>query len=382
MKIALVVHDFDPGLGQGRYAIEMARRLGRHHQVEILANRFAIEPEESWKYVPIRAWRGNSLGTIFSFLVAAEREVRRRRADLIHAQGLTCWSADVITAHVCNAARVLAQPPGTARGRLFPALVIPIETRFYRQMRATQLIAISWVVAREVETHYGWRKAVTVIHHGIDTNEFRASKDSEERAMNRARYGLSTDERVWLFVGEARKGLAMVIRQLPLFPGVRLLAISRSAPGEYRALATSLGVGERLVFHGPESSIALAYRAADVFVYPSTYDTFGMVIAEAMATELPVVVGKSVGAAEWLTDGVDGLLVDPEAPSSIELALRRIESDHEGARRLGQRARCRAKGFSWDSRAEATERVYEAAIRRRKESRSGVDLSASHQGGT
>ncbi|MCC7373823.1 MAG: glycosyltransferase family 4 protein [Verrucomicrobiales bacterium] len=371
MKIALVVHDFDPGLGQGRYAIELARRLGRRHQVEILANRFGVAPETSWKFVPIRAWRGNSLGTVFSFLLAAEREVRRRQVDLIHAQGLTCWSADVITAHVCNAARVLAQPPTTARGRLFPSLVIPMEARFYRQVRATHLIAISWAVAREVESHYGWRKEVSVIHHGVDTSEFRPPLDATERAAVRARYGLGPEDRVWLFVGEARKGLSNVIRQLPGFPGVRLLAISRSAAGEYRALAANLGVGDRLVFHGPETEIALAYRAADAFVYPSTYDTFGMVVAEAMASEAPVVVGKAVGAAEWLTDGVDGLLVDPAAPSSLELALRRIESDPEGARSLGARARRRALEYSWDHQAALTERVYEAALLRRRGGDSG-----------
>ncbi|MBL9138227.1 MAG: glycosyltransferase family 4 protein [Verrucomicrobiales bacterium] len=366
MKIALVVHDFDPGLGQGRYAVELARRLGRRHEVEVYANRFALDCPPGCRAIRVGAWRKTSLMTVFSFLVSAERAVRSRPADLIHAQGLTCWSADVITAHVCNAARLLAQPPGTWKQRLFPALVNPVEARFYRQSRASHLIAISWAVAREVERHYGWRKDVSVIHHGIDTGEFRAAKDSAEQASIRARYGLRTEDRVWLFVGEARKGLAEAIHLLPRFPGVRLLVISRSAPREYHALASGLGVADRLVFHGPEASIALAYRAADVFVYPSLYDTFGMVVAEAMATELPVVIGKNIGAAEWLTDGVDGLVVDPTEPRSLELALRRLESDPDDARLMGAKARQRALEFSWDSRAEATEKVYEVALQRRR----------------
>lgn len=377
MKVALVVHDFDPGLGQGRYAVELARRLGRRHEVEIIANRFAVECPQGCRALRVRAWRGSSLATIFSFLLAAERVVRRRTADVIHAQGLTCWSADVITAHVCNAARVQAQAPTTWRQRLFAALVNPTEARFYRQSRASHLIAISWAVAREVEQHYGWRRDVAVIHHGIDTDEFRPPKDDHERATLRARYGLRMEDRVWLFVGEARKGLTEVIRQLSLFPKARLLVITRSAGTEYLELASRLGVRDRLVYHGPEATIALAYRAADVFVYPSSYDTFGMVVAEAMATGLPVLVGRNIGASEWLTDGLDGLLVDPAVPASIELALRRVESDPTGAREMGNAARRRASQFSWDTRAAATEAVYEAAARLRGRVQAGAGRGES-----
>src|SRR5262245_30013293 len=122
MRIALVVHDFDPGLGQGRYAIEIARRLAPRHTFDIYANTFAVAPQPGWNFVRVRAVRTVSLTSVFSFLVASQALVRGRPSDLIHAQGLTCWSADVITAHVCNAARERVAPPTGVRARLFARL--------------------------------------------------------------------------------------------------------------------------------------------------------------------------------------------------------------------------------------------------------------------
>ncbi|MBX3745738.1 MAG: glycosyltransferase family 4 protein [Verrucomicrobiae bacterium] len=365
MRLALVVHDFDPGLGQGRYGIELARRLAVRHRVEIVSSRFAVEREPGWEYRPVRAWRRTSLLTVFSFLAGATWAMRGRAYDVIHAQGLTCWNADVITAHVCNAARRLAQRPATVRERVFAGLVHPVEAAFYRQRRATHAIAVSARVAEELARHYGWRRPMSVIHHGIDTAMFRPPVDDGERGRCRARYGVGAGERMWLFVGEATKGLATAIEVLRDFPGVRLVAVTRSAAGWYAARAEELGVAGRLALRGPEVEVARAYRAADVFVYPSRYDAFGMVVAEAMASGLPVVVGRDIGAAEWVEDGVNGLKVDAGDGVAWREALKRLESDAGFGRRLGEAARRTAMSYSWDSRAAATEAVYEAVARLR-----------------
>lgn len=374
MRLALVVHDFDPGLGQGRYGVELARRLAARHRVEIVASRFAVERQPGWEYRPVRAWRRTSLLTVFSFLAGATWAMRGRAYDVVHAQGLTCWHADVITAHICNAARRLAQRPSTMRERVFAGLVCPVEAAFYRQRRAAHAIAVSARVAEELARHYGWRRPLSVLHHGIDTAMFRPAVDEGERGRCRARYGVGADERMWLFVGEATKGLATVIEVLRDFPGVRLLAVTRSDPGPYAARARALGVDGRLILRGPDVEVALAYRAADVFVYPSRYDAFGMVVGEAMASGLPVVVGRDIGAAEWVEDGGNGLKVDAGDGGAWREALKRLESDAGFGRRLGEAARRTATGYSWDSRAEATEAIYEAVARRRAEDDGRIGL--------
>ncbi len=358
MNIALVVHDFDPGLGQGRYALELARRFSPAHSVDIYANTFASELLPGWRFIRVPAWRRSALLSIFTFLLRAEALVRRHPHDVVHAQGLTCWGADVITAHVCNPARYRIAPPVRLRSRLFPALVNPVETRFYRQARARHVIAISRQVASEVRRFYGWERPLTVIHHGVDSTLFRPPKDLAERQACRNHFQLPATGTVWLFVGEATKGLELVVRQLSSFPQATLLAISRSAPAPFLALAESLGVANQLRFWGPEPEIAVAYRAADLFIYPSVYDTFGMVVAEAMASGLPVIVGREIGAAELIDSENSGLLVDPSRPEDLRAALARLHGNPEFARNVGAAGRTAAVGLSWDHCAEETLRVY------------------------
>jgi glycosyltransferase involved in cell wall biosynthesis len=362
MNLALVVHDFDPRVGHGRYCLELAQRLTPRHSVTIYANRFAVEPRPGWTFVRVPAWRRVSLASVFTFLAASEHRVRRGRHDVVHAQGLTCWRADVITAHVCNAARYQVAPPASLRAGIFPALVNPLEAAFYRQRHARQLIAISQRVAEEIREHYGWRRPLHVIHHGVDASRFRPALEAQERMACRQRYGLGESAWVWLFAGEAVKGLTEAIRQLPAFPEARLLAISRSEPGDYQALAKQLGVADRLKFWGPDNDIAQAYRAADVFVYPSSYDTFGMVVSEAMATGIPVVIGRRIGAAELIRHGENGLLIQPENGADLRSALERLRAEPNLAHRLGAAGRATARAQTWDACAVATEAVYAQAL--------------------
>jgi len=366
MNVALVVHDFDPKVGHGRYCVELARRLVPRHEVIVYANRFAVVPEPGWSFVRVPAWRRVSLASVFTFLVASERLVRRGRQDLIHGQGMTCWSTDVITAHICNVARYRMAPPSGLKARLFPSLVNPWEAAFYRQRRAQHVIAISRQVAGEIQECYGWRRPLSVIHHGVDSTVFRPPQDAAERRAERERYGLDPEGWVWLFVGEAVKGLRGAIEQLPNFPSARLLAISRSNGASYEALAADLGVKDRFRFWGPEKEIWRSYRAADVFLYPSTYDTFGMVVSEAMATGVPVVVGRDIGAAELIENGRNGFLIRPSEPADLEGALRRLQQDPELARRVGDAGRETARAQSWDACAQATEQVYLSVLKARQ----------------
>lgn len=359
MKLALVVHDFDPGYGQGRYCVEIARRLAGRIAIEVHSNTWNSDPIPGtvWRKVP--AWRKNVVTTVATFLPAVTRSLRRFPATLVHAQGLTCWSADVITAHICNGARRahLAGSPFTARA--FAAGITPVERRFYRRQRNSHLIAVSEVVRREIEENYGWNGASSVIYHGTDTTRFRPPDSTAERDAARLRYEVPAEAWVWLFVGEAVKGLREIIRILPRFPEAHLLAITRSSLDEYQKLAESLGVGGRTHLRGPESKLELAYRAADVFVYPADYDSFALVAAEAMASGLPVVLGRKIGAAELITSEENGLLCEPRNPDSIQQQLHWILNHPERAGAMGRSARQTLEHHTWDDCVASTWAVYQ-----------------------
>ena len=361
MEVALVVHDFDRNNGQGRYCVELVRHLRDRCRFIVYSN--TADPEElahiDWRPVP--AWRGRHLTTVFTFLAGAERKLRGAQHDVVHAQGLSSWQADIITVHMVNAARLRRLPPAArSKDRLFSAIVTPLERAFYRQRRARHAIVMARRLGVELAEEYGWDRPVSVIPHGTDAVRFRPSHGKEERAEVRARYGLAEEGRTWLFMGEALKGLREVITQLPAFPRVRLLVVSRSAVDAHRALARQLGVAGRITFLGFDASPELAFRAVDAFIYPSAYDPFGMVATEAMASGLPVVLGREMGAAELVRHGHDGLLCDPMSPESLREQLGRLEADPATAATMGRTARATIGRHSWEVCAESTWAVYQS----------------------
>ncbi|HEY1822534.1 MAG TPA: glycosyltransferase family 1 protein [Trebonia sp.] len=132
-----------------------------------------------------------------------------------------------------------------------------------------------------------------------------------------------------------------------------------------RALASELGIADDVVFVGgvPLEETVDFYRAADVFVYPSLNETFGLPILEAMASGCPVVTSNTSAMPE--TAGGAAVLADPREPASIAKAL--VEAASQGRDRLRDLGLRRAAEFTWGATAASTLDVYrEAAVNRNK----------------
>jgi UDP-glucose:(heptosyl)LPS alpha-1,3-glucosyltransferase len=266
---------------------------------------------------------------------------------------------------MCNGARIPHLKNAGWRSRWFAQMVTPIERAFYRQSRARHLIAIARSLGREIETEYGWRRATHVIYHGTDSQRFRPVADAAERSALQSRFRVPSDRWNWLFMGEAVKGLAGAIQQLPAFPEAHLLVVSRSVMDPYRRQAEELGVLSRITFHGYDPKPEEAFRTVDVFLYPNEYDPFGLVVTEAMASGLAVVVGDSIGAAELVEHEKNGLRCRATDPKSIERCLSHLARLPDRGRALGIQARATAEHYSWDLCATETLRVYEQALKDR-----------------
>jgi UDP-glucose:(heptosyl)LPS alpha-1,3-glucosyltransferase len=358
-QIALVVHDFATGFGHGRYCVELARRLAPHHGVHIFANHFGVPCEAYWTYHRVPAWRRSALLTIITFLANAGRRIAHQRFDIIHAQGLTCRQANVITAHVCNAARVEQDSLRSPKHRLFDTLAGQLETEFYRRNAGARWIAVSQQTARELVTFQEPAQPVRTIYHGVDSDHFRPLASIADKERLRETLGLPTDRWLWLFVGEASKGLQPALTALAHFPQASLLVVSRSAATEWLETAARLGVLDRLIWIGPQAELLPFYQTADVLVYPSQYDTFGMVVAEAMSAGLPVVTSNSIGAAEWITHGENGLVGEAFKAVALVSLLEQLAALADRGAALGAKARVTAQFHSWDACVAATLETYQ-----------------------
>ena len=140
LRIAFVVHDYTRVLGHSRYVAELAERFAPRHEVHVFANRFETLPDGIVAH-RVPALRFSALATIFSFVLPASVMVGQD-FDVVHAQGLTVFSPDIVTAHISNARwlegrRLLEGDNLSWRERVFAALVIPAERRSLRDDRAT-----------------------------------------------------------------------------------------------------------------------------------------------------------------------------------------------------------------------------------------------------
>jgi glycosyltransferase involved in cell wall biosynthesis len=364
-RVSIVIHDFDPNLGQGRYCHEIVKRLADRFEFHIHANTWKPVDAPNTHYHKVLANRFNVITTIGSFLPFAELSLVRNPADVIHAQGLSSWRTDIITGHMCNGARLRHLRGAGWRSRWFAEMITPFERAFYRQRRARHLIAIARSLGRDVEQEYGWRGRTHVIYHGTDSNRFRPAADPAERRRLQERFKVPPDRWLWIFMGEAVKGLAGAIDQLEHFPNAHLLVVSRSHFADFREQAIARGVLDRITFHGYDPKPEEAFRAVDVFVYPAPYDPFGLVVTEAMASGLAVLVGVGVGASELIENGRNGMRCHPEDPASIRQGLVQLSQLPDRGSALRIAARQTVIEQSWDRCAEETAKVYEEALAER-----------------
>jgi len=361
MRIAFVLHDYGRVLGHSRYVTELAERFSRTHDVHVFANTFAnVLPAITTHHVP--AVRATALTTILSFYAAAAVRVGRD-FDIIHAQGAAVPSPDILTAHISNAKwlegrRELEGGHLGWRERLFASLVIPLERRALASER-TLVVSVSQALADDIRRSYGRRGQTAVVHHGVDSRQFNPAVRERYREQVRAELGLAPDEIAHLFVGDLRKGFAQAITALTTVPG-RLFAVSRSAPSEMIARAAAAAVGDRVRVLPPTDEIERYYAAADIFVLPTPYDAFGMVITEAMACGLPVVTSAAAGASELIDHGRTGFVVeDPTNIASLATHMRLLADDPAARLRMGEAAAAAMRNESWDTVADQTMALYE-----------------------
>jgi glycosyltransferase involved in cell wall biosynthesis len=222
--------------------------------------------------------------------------------------------------------------------------------------------------AYELVSSFVPRRRLRIVPHGIDTDLFHKQKVGKDVIE---KYNPEGDK-VVLFVGRLipAKGVDVLIAafsSLLCEVGAVRLLIAGNGPhrAEYEHLARTSGHGERIRFLGavPQSELPRLYSLADVFVLPSTYhyadgrvirkvsENFGLVIAEAMSCEVPVVASRVGGIPLWVEDGRTAVLVEERRVDDLKNALHSLLFDQAGGREVMIR---NAKGlvmarYSWEA---------------------------------
>ncbi len=362
LRIAFVVHDYNRHMGHSRYVAELATRFKRDHEVHVFANTFEDPDPVGITYHHVPAWRASALASILSFVLPATAMVRGR-FDIIHAQGLCGLRHNVATAHFCqpgwNDALVRANGALTWRQSLSRALITPLERLALAKPSNRRVIAISELIRRDLAQFFGRADGVQVIYHGVDSELFHPRNRMLCRDRLRSELGAAPGQCLALFVGNLQKGAAAAIRAAARVDGGRLVLVSGSNTDADRAVVRAEGAADRVVFHPFSRHIEQFFAAADVFIFPTIYEPYGMVISEAMASGLPVITSRAAGAAELIEHGESGwLTADPWNVDQIAEGLRTLAADPGLRQRMGVAARSKIEAYTWDRAAEQTMAVY------------------------
>jgi starch synthase len=167
-----------------------------------------------------------------------------------------------------------------------------------------------------------------------------------------------------LFVGRNRyeKGLLDVLEAAHALRASTRLRIS--GPPDAISLERSATVAATVEFLGPITMQRMpeVYRQASVFVFPSLSDGFGLVVPEAMASGLPVIVSDHTGAADLVTEGVDGFVVPAGDADALADRLQLLESDPDLVARMGAQARATAEANAWTRYQRRLLAIYESHV--------------------
>lgn len=238
-----------------------------------------------------------------------------------------------------------------------------MEKRFFG--RVSKVIVASAESQRVLIQEYGVAESrIEIVPLGVSPLFLSEAKEAAGPATRRAVEEAAAVRLLYVGLLIPRKGLHTLIRALPLLREAGhsfRLTIAGSGPDRpaLQVEAARAGVADRVDFLGrvEDDKLPTLYRSADIFVFPSVKEGFGLVLVEAMACGLPVVASAAPPIPEVV--GAAGEFFKPEDPSDLALVLGRVISDPALRRRLSAEGRQRVRDrFLWSRVAERTLEIY------------------------
>lgn len=359
MRVAIITHNVVRGDGQGRVNLEIAKTLlDQGHEVSLVADRVCeslLKRGATW--IPVHpCFRDITLVKVLEFAYRANRVLSDISDDLdvVVANGVVCTrSHDINIVHFVHSTW-LDSPFHPFQNELsvnsvYQWIYTFINAKMERLVfsRAGSLVSVSSLIADELLSVGVDREKIRVIQNGVDLDEFSPG------AVERQTLGLPSDVPLALFAGDirsSRKNLDTVLRALRRLPSWHLAVAGSVERSPYPDLARDLKIADRVHFLDFRNDIPQLMRACDVFVFPSRYEPFALVILEALASGTTVITAPTVGAAEILHGKPSNSVVlkDPEDTEELVDALSLI------GRSVASPAieRRIAEDYSWKNMAE------------------------------
>ncbi len=241
------------------------------------------------------------------------------------------------------------------------------EQEYWLTYEAWRVIVCSDFMRDEVGRQFNCPpNKVDVIYNGVDASKFNFPFSDEERAQVRASLA-KPHEKIVMYVGRfvREKGIHLLLEAASAIlahePHAKFIIVGGGNRDKFERFVEWYGLKDKIHFTGFVSGRALhqVYRCADVAVFPSLYEPFGIVALEGMAANVPVVVSDAGGLKEVVLHDQTGTTTFVGNAGSLAWGILRVLRDHERAQRMVVNARERlVRDFDWGRIAGQTIDVY------------------------
>ncbi len=400
MKICLLNDSFPPVIdGVANVVMNYARIMtDRKHDVTVCTPRYPDADYSGYPY-PVVTYRSIDTSQIvngyragYPLSVSAMRKLKSFSPDIIHTH---CPVASTVLSRMLRN-ETDAPIIFTYHTKFDYDIASAVKAQFLRDEVARIMVDnISacdevWTVSRgagENLKSLGYKGDYRVVSNGVDFAKGKVSQ--EETDSVRAPYDLPEDLPIFLFVGRLMKykGLPIIVDAMGQLSkegkDFRMVFVGGGSDAkemQQRAIENGLSVDVKdedgiiktlhtsekpgkAIFTGPEHDreVLRAWNTlADLFLFPSTYDTNGIVVREAAACGLASVLIKDSCAAEGIEDGRNGFIID-ETPEAMAALLSRIGNDRQSLKEAGMHAMDEIY-ISWDEAVDDALKRYEEIL--------------------
>ena len=388
MKILMLTWEYPPRIvgGIARVVHDLSKRLIKDgHEVTVVTYRDSADVPEYENDKGVNVYRVDNYmihpNNFIDWILQLNFNLVSKATEIINKEG----GFDVIHAHdwlVANAAKALknaygipvvatihATEAGRNSGIHDDTQRYINDTEWMLTYEASEVIVNSNYMKNELQRLFGLPyEKINVIPNGINLSNFIGI----ERDYDFRRQYAMDNEKIILYVGRLvyEKGVQHLIAAMPKilsnYHDAKLIIAGRGGMmDELRQEASNLGLNDKIYFTGylDSKQVQKMYKCADVAVFPSTYEPFGIVALEAMLAGVPTVVSDVGGLDEIVTHGVDGMKAYAGNANSIADSITALLYDHQLATNVAKKAKQKVKEqFNWEKIAQDTHFTYEKAV--------------------
>lgn len=337
MRLAFCLFKVQPFGGLERDFLRVAKAcLARGHEIHVytLSWKGEIPKDFSVTFIPVSAMTNHGCAKQFSsklldFISKQKFDVvigfNRLPGLNIYFAGDPCYRAEAFKKHSIFY-RFLP------RYRIYSAL----EKTVFSPPSETKILLLNPAHKQDFMDYYQTPASrFEVLFPGIGEDRKRPDNQAECRTLFRRNLNIHQDEKIILCVGSdfRRKGIDRALMALAALPVLLqnktyLWIVGKGDVGAMSEMAKKLDITERVRFWGPREDIVHFYAAADVLLHPAYQETAGMVLIEAIAAGLPVLVTANCGYAPFIEKAQSGELIsEPFSQSELNQKLLRLLSD-------------------------------------------------------